>query len=288
MLRLLIAVTAVDYRLGKAYGLGRALADTCASADRDLGERKKALEHHLQPARAAVLVGWLDDLKTVLPAHAAQGVIEALGRWVRWARASDMSTFDDQTVKETARALHRCGQRWRALLSGEKNAKDLLETNDYVSASRGVLTRAGAIARSLAWQLAIPLAGAVALVSAGLTLMFLDNSTAQVLVGLGTVAGGLGITWRSTATSLGRVSLDLGRPLWEAELDVAVGNRLTPTPQRDYVAGLERHRGRVRRALRELRTPDPDAPRGAPTNVSDLSAETQEQAAGPAGLDDDA
>ena len=46
---LLIQLTAADYRLGKAYGLGRALADTCASAHGDETERRRALEHHLGP-----------------------------------------------------------------------------------------------------------------------------------------------------------------------------------------------------------------------------------------------
>lgn len=65
----LIGLTAADFRLGKAYGLGRALADTTGPAPGDDVQRKRALEHRLEPHRALVLVGWLDDLKTVLPAH---------------------------------------------------------------------------------------------------------------------------------------------------------------------------------------------------------------------------
>jgi hypothetical protein len=49
-----------------------------------------------------------------------------------------------------------------------------------------------------------------------------------------------------------------------------VGNRLTPPPQRDYVVQLERPNGRMKRAWRELRTGEPEAPRGAsPQPVSD-------------------
>lgn len=68
--------------------------------------------------------------------------------------------------------------------------------------------------------------------------MFLNRSTAQVLAGLGTVASGLGITWRSAAGAMGRLSLDIGRPLWSAELDVAIASRVTPVPQRDHVGEL--------------------------------------------------
>lgn len=99
------------------------------------------LEHHLEPHRALVLVGWLDDLKTVLPAHSGQAVADSLGRWVRWGEEVDLGTLDRKAVNETARVLQRCGQRWRALLSGEKDATDALEIGDYVSAAQGTLAR---------------------------------------------------------------------------------------------------------------------------------------------------
>lgn len=286
--RLLVALTAADFRLGKAYGLGRALADTCASPRGDEAERERALGHHLEPHRALVLVGWLDDLKTVLPAHAGQAVADSLGRWTRWAETVDLGTLDAKAVDEAARVLHRCGQRWRAILSGEKDAKDILEINDYVSVARGTLRRAGAIARSLAVQLWGPLALAAVLIGVGIWLMFANDSSAQVIAGLGTVAGGLGVTWRSAASTLGRLSLGVGRPLWDAQVDLAVGNRLTPPPQRDYVAALERPRGRWRRAWRELRTADPETPRGVPAKpeISE-SGGGHETGSGPQSGDDD-
>ena len=263
---LLIQLTAADYRLGKAYGLGRALADTCASAHGDETERRRALEHHLEHHRALVMTAWLDDLKTVLPAHASQGVADSLERWTLWAQTAGLAALDPKAVNDTTRVLHRCGQRWRAILSGEKDARDLLTTSDYVSAARGTLARVGAIARSLAWQLRGPLAVAAVLIGVGIWLIVANNGTAQVLAGLGTIAGGLGITWRSAASALGHLSLDLARPLWEAQIDLAVANRLTPQPQRDCVPGLERPRSRLGRAWRELRTADPEAPRGVPVN----------------------
>jgi hypothetical protein len=253
---LLIQLTAADYRLGKA--------DTCAPAHGDETERRRVLEHHLEPHRALVMIAWLDDLKTVLPAHASQGVVDSLGRWTLWAETVGLTTLDPKAVSDTTRVLHRCGQRWRAILSGEKDALDLLTTSDYVSAARGTLTRVGAIARSLARQLWGPLAVAAVLIGVGIWLIIANNSTAQVLAGLGTIAGGLGITWRSAAGALGHLSLDLVRPLWEAQIDLTVGTRLTPLPQRHYVPWLERRRSRVGRAWHELRTADREAPRGVP------------------------
>jgi hypothetical protein len=232
---LLIELTAFDFTVGKAYGLGRALADTCCSAAGDAADRQQALEHDLDEFRALVLVGWLDALKPVLPAHSGQAVADSLERWTRWAMATDLKKLDPDGVNHQRRVLHRSGQRWRAVLSGEKDAKDLLETNDYVSAARGTLKSAAAVARSLAWQLRGPLLVATALIAVGVALMFLNNSTAQVLAGLGTVAGGLGITWRTASASAERVSLELGRPIWDTQLDVVIASRLTPIPQRSFV-----------------------------------------------------
>lgn len=278
---LLVRLTAADFRLGKAYGLGRALADTCRSPDGTPAQRRKSLVHRLEPGRLRQLSGWLDDLKTVLPAHGAHAVCDSIERWRTWAESERLVELDAVRLARTSRTLHRCGQRWRALLSGEKDARDLLEISDYVSAARGTLTDAGRIARSMLWQMRIPLVLATALIVAGLALMFLNRSSAQVIAGLGTVAGGLGVTWRSTSAWLGRVSLDLVDPLWEAQLDRVLGNILTPAPQRDCVPELQRPLGRWRRAWRELRAADPNAPGGVPapgqtTRTAEQSGDTQD------------
>jgi hypothetical protein len=228
----LVELTAADYRLGKAYGLGRAMADTCASAHGDDTQRRQALVHHLEPHRAQVLLAWLDDLKTVFPAHASQGVADSLRRWERWAGTAGLATADPATVNATARELHRCGQAWRAVLSGEKLATDLLEVGDYVTAARGTLVHAAQIARALAFRLWLPLSLAGVLIGIGIWLIIANNSTAQVIAGLGTIAGGLGVTWRSAAGSVEHLSLDLVRPLWESQIDDVVAARLTPVPQR--------------------------------------------------------
>ena len=218
---------------------------------------RQALVHHLEPHRALVLLAWLDDLKTVLPAHAGQGVADSLRCWERWAQAAGLAMADPATVNSTARQLHRCGQTWRAILSGEKAATDVLETSDYVTAARGTLARAAAIAWALALRLWAPPAVAAVLIGVGIWLIIVNHSTAQVLAGLGTIAGGLGITWRSAAGSVKHLSLDLVQPLWEAQIDDVVAARLTPAPQRDYRPAFQRPHGRWRRAWHELRTADP-------------------------------
>jgi hypothetical protein len=234
---LLVKLTAADVRLGKSYGLGRALADTCATVRAAHDERAappdevraKRLEHCLQRDRALNLVGWLDDLRTVLPDHAGQAVTRSLERWIEWAEEQELAQMQ-QSIKRSAKLLHRQGQRWRAILSGEKACRDLLTIGDYVTAGEGLLRRAGEIMWSFIRHLKVPLVFAALLVAGGITLVILDNSTSQVLAGLGTVAGGLGITWKSATTSLGNVSLRLGEPLWGAELDAVIAERVTSLP----------------------------------------------------------
>lgn len=244
---LLVKLTAADVRLGKSYGLGRALADTCTTAraadDKRVEIRDelsaKRLKRRLQRNRALNLVGWLDDLRTVLPEHAGQAVTRSLERWIDWAENVEPAQMQ-ATIKRNTKLLHRQGQRWRAILSGEKACRDLLTIGDYVSAGEGLLHRAGEIVWSFIRHLKVPLALAALLVAGGITLVVLDNSTSQVLAGLGTLAGGLGITWKSASTSLGNISLRLGEPLWGAELDAVIAERVTslPSPTSDRKVGV--------------------------------------------------
>ena len=88
-------------------------------------------------------------------------------RWERWAESAGLAAADPATVNNTTRVLHRCGQAWRAVLSGEKMATDLLEVSDYVTAARGTLARAAEIARALALRLWMPLAVAGVLIGIG-------------------------------------------------------------------------------------------------------------------------
>lgn len=85
--RLLEALTIAHYRLGKSYGLGRAMAETAllpviAATDE---ERQQQLQHMLGSGRLITITDWLADLKTLLPDHAAYAASRSLQDWRQWA-----------------------------------------------------------------------------------------------------------------------------------------------------------------------------------------------------------
>lgn len=217
---LLATLTAADFRLGKAYGLGRALAD----ATRDPSH----FHVELQSSRAAVLSAWIRDLASAFPPHASRAVAKSLERWSAWAAGPPQSGAG--TEAQILPRLPGQGRLWRSLLSGEKRATDMLEQSDYVIAGEHVLKNAGGLARRFLrhywWACLIVLA----LFAAGIVIMFVVDNAAGVLSGAVTVLAGLGFAWRTVGTSLGRAAARLDEPLWGAALDEVIYERITPRP----------------------------------------------------------
>src|SRR5262249_46285301 len=149
--------------LGKAYGLGRALADTCRP-----GQEPADLQDSFDPYRLAQLRHDLDDLASVLPAHAAKAVGQSLTWWrdavfmadhsetgqkrrralvgvrtdapalrTRAGRANpEISTASPIGNMITLRdAVHRQGELWRVVLTGEQRPQDMLAPGDYLNAA---------------------------------------------------------------------------------------------------------------------------------------------------------
>jgi hypothetical protein len=75
-IELLTAMTGAGASYGKAYNLGRALADTCRP-----NQKPDDLRGSFDPYRLKQLQQWLDDLATVLPSHAAKAVVRSLSWW---------------------------------------------------------------------------------------------------------------------------------------------------------------------------------------------------------------
>ena len=135
----LTALTVDDFRLGKAYGLGRALAETALLPVASEQDRPTVFTEKFRLDRLGSIFRWLADLKTALPDHAAYAVSTTLHDWAVWVSNAKPAELD----KSINPYLRRQGEQWRSLLSGERLAVDLLTSNDYVEAGKGLGPRLG-------------------------------------------------------------------------------------------------------------------------------------------------
>ena len=232
-LEILLTLTAVDFRLGKAYGLGRALADTTLLPT---PSEPKTLTDAFDPFRILTLTDWLDDLKTALPQSAAVATSRSLQAWAEWVAHP---TIDGEPVtisdggEDLTRALRSQGRLWRSLLSGEKRASDLLSFGDYLMAARGLIDHTSRLARgflrSYKWAVAgVILAGAAAL---ALSFVFLKGSS-QVATVVLTFLGWIGLSWKSVSGSLGKAVARVEPYLWNTELEEAIASAAVKLPTR--------------------------------------------------------
>lgn len=124
--QILRALTAADFRIGKAYRLGVALASTTLSPESD-GELDRSFGTRAIEIRTA-----LADLASVMRPHASRAVALSLRTWESWAADPELDgkplASDDWAAVRCA--LRRQGQLWRALLSGEKDGIDMLAIGD--------------------------------------------------------------------------------------------------------------------------------------------------------------
>jgi hypothetical protein len=211
---LLSTLTAADFRLGKAYGLGRALADTTRLPPDWRGE--------LATHRIGTLATWIRDLASALPPHAAHPVAQSLEAWSRWAQSQAGDGGD------TRRKLAAQGRLWRSLLSGEKRPTGVLETGDYLKAGEGMVRRTGAlIAKFLIhyWWVALT---AIVLLGVGVWLIVGPGSGIAAGFGGASIFASIGLSWKGIGTSLGTGAARVEEPLWQAELDTVIYARITP------------------------------------------------------------
>jgi hypothetical protein len=232
-------LTAADFRLGKAYGLGRALADTCRKPTTDASLRRQ-----LGRYRVANLLGWLDDLNSALPPHAGHAVAASLSDWSEWAVrgtpltvAAGQAPLADETMLKLVR---RQGELWRALLSGEKRGADMLDMDAWLDVANGFvhrLRRAGLAALRRMWRL---VALIVALFALGVVLMVVVDSSGSIVAGAAALLSSVGLTWRGIGGSLGQLAGKLEQPLFGSATDDAVAASINLLPKDATSASAKR------------------------------------------------
>lgn len=221
-IELLSTLTAADYRLGTAYGLGRTLADTCRNPT-DLD----SLAAEFKPHRISRLRAWLDDLTSALPPHAGHSVGDSLGRWAEWtAGPGSTGPLSDHTINQ----LRRQGELWRSLLSADKSGQDMLCPGNYLDAASQLLrTSRGVVLRFVGrfWWVVLV---ALALFGVGLWLLISQTATGSVVAGAGALLASFGVTWKGIGASLGAIGGKVEAQLWGAELDSAIADAITLLP----------------------------------------------------------
>jgi len=278
--QLLVALTAADFRLGKAYGLGRALAETALLPD---AKQPATFQRAFARYRLANLLDWLADLKSAFPPHAAEAVRGSLQAWAAWSqtptlrlpvgRAADADA-DSQPPGMTpnprpapavpprrailgwwptrpprqphgrpvdwgsapdresvTRALHRQGQVWRAVLSGEKDCLDLLSTDDYLWAADRFLGHLRQLTLDFLRRFWVTTIAVALLLAAAIVTVVVVRTAATVVAAVLTAVGAVGLTFGGAASGLGRVLAQAQRPLWDSELDVALASAVTRLPR---------------------------------------------------------
>lgn len=219
---LLTTLTAAHFKLGKAYGLGRALADT-TRIPRDLD----TLKLKLNPHRIANLTNWLADLTSLFPPHAAHVVHDSLEMWRDWA--TNATAGLDPKNKAVA-LLRRQGERWRSMLSGEKSATDALKPEDYVRAGQTALSQTSTLALSFLGRFKAGVAVALILFIGGLALVIFEPTSGSLAGGLAGILGSLGLTWKGVGASLGATAAKMERPIWGGALDAEIAQSISLIP----------------------------------------------------------
>jgi hypothetical protein len=225
-LAILRECNASDRALGKAYELGKSLADTCPGAI-----SVEAMAKQLNRYRLDELGRWLADLASRLPDHSSRAVRISMARWKIEAKDGPSSPlFTKQEAGILHRELDRQVQIWRSMLTGEKSATDMLGTDGYARAvgfavgdTRRILT--GYIFKFLPYILVV-----MAVLAAGIWGVLEFKATSKVIASFTAIATALGLSWKGVASTLGHVAGEIETPIWQGSLDLVVADAITQQP----------------------------------------------------------
>jgi hypothetical protein len=225
-LAILRACNAADRTLAKAYQLGRSIADTCPP-EIDI----PAMADQLNRYRLDELGRWLADLATRLPDHASRAVRISMARWKVAAQDGESSALFSENDRGTVhRALDRQVQIWRSLLTGEKQAKDMLGADGYAQAVGFAVRDSRRLLTSYIWRFLPYVVLALALLGLGVWGLLTFSDTSKIIASATAVASALGISWKGITTTLGRAADEIEKPIWTTSIDLVVADAITQSP----------------------------------------------------------
>jgi hypothetical protein len=207
---------AADFKLGKAFSLGRSIAALfCGRGFAADAFRTSLLAEH------DALHDWLSQLATALPPNAGHSVRDSLNMWgAALAEERPLGALHKESVIQQ-------GERWRSLLSGEKAGKDALELTDYVGVAEGVVTEIRGLARRALAQMWLLFAIVFVLLAAGVAGIVIWQHSAGSAAGIASILAALGLTWKGVGSSLGRAISRVEEPAWDAQVDRAIAYAIT-------------------------------------------------------------
>jgi hypothetical protein len=215
---------AADFKLGKGFSLGRAIAMLFSGHEfAAAGFRTQLLADH------DALQDWLSQLATALPPNAGHSVRDSLNMW-------GAALADDQRVGALRQEqVVQQGERWRSLLSGEKAGKDALELTDYVGVAEGVVMEIRSLARRALREMWGLVLAVVVLFVAGVAAIVIWQHSAGSAAGIASIVTALGLTWKGLGNSLGRAIARVEQPAWDAQVDRAIAYAITRSLPDDLV-----------------------------------------------------
>jgi hypothetical protein len=263
---LFVTLSAADSSYGKAYSLGRALANISSPP-----QRAAELVSSFDSDRIGQVNAWLDELASLLPEHAARAVAKSLFWWERAVAAAhgpskldtnlmpanyfgervsqwpwwepvatalgrrrqrtQNSQVDPPSLDDLAAAAVRQGALWRGILDGDKLCIDLLAPLDYLRAGERLAhynaDLVGRVLRTMPWLLFLPLSLGGIVVA---LLLIPGSAVARTATGVAAFAGTLSGIWKATRARVVPIAMQLERPLWDGELDIATAEALTIPP----------------------------------------------------------
>ena len=249
---LLSGLTVADFRLGKSYGIARALAESTiipcfAAAGRGLAEDPPTGDHAdafhaalltaFDGGRIFTIQAWLHDMRDCFPAYAADAVATTLGGWGLWivrptiGKRQPVAWKNQHARERVERALRRQGDVWRGLLSGEKDPVNMLGADYYFAAMASLVRRiSGLAAQFLGTGIGLLLFLILMVAAIALYLSETARSTTGVLASVVTLLGSLGITAGSAWATVKKTLSQAEAPLWHAEVSAAVAHAAWKNP----------------------------------------------------------
>jgi hypothetical protein len=297
---LLVTFTAAETSYGKAYGLGRALADT-TRPHQSGDELTRSFEQH----RIGQLYVWLDELASLLPDHAALSVEQSLGWWeqavtasaensklstqsmpsnlvsppspwprgtarLRPSRRDRSERVEPPTLESLTAAAARQGGLWRGVLTGEKLCIDMLTPQDYLRAGDRLGRHNATLVRQ-ALQAFLPWLILLLLLLAAIVIVLVlipGSAVARTATAAAASAGTFSGIWQVIRTRVTPIAAQLERPLWGTEMNTAAAEAITippvGTPQDPrWEAAFEKSAADVIAAATRAEPPRPAVPPGS-------------------------